>query len=103
MCDKCSSEPHPLRDTPASDYELYLMRKHREAGTAPAMPKWYQAHWRRCVERGYVTIADSKPKALNLATRLTAERDSYAFRGLSPDMSVSEYIKAYCQNVNLRA
>ena len=98
MCHKCRNENHPLRDEPASEYDLYLIQKHREAGTAPKMPRWYQAHWRACVERGYTTIAESKAVTVQPTTLRAPVRKF-------PSMAetVAEYVREFCRLNSLRA
>lgn len=73
MCKACGLaklNPEP------TELQLDQLRRHKESGTVPNLPKWYKAHWRACNSHNYAhavprvekltacTVRDSLPKTI---------------------------------------
>jgi len=109
-------KPTRLRDTPATELELYLMQKHRAAGTAPKMPAWYKPttlpkstrrkHWPVYVSRlGTVPtdprIGYSFPGGQTAKQRWRAGAKLFSVRADKGLMTATEdtrvYVAAFCK------
>jgi len=91
-----------MRSTPATEYEFYLLRKHRDAGTAPSMPKWYQAHWRRCIGRGYTAICEARVLLFDALADSKRRLSAPVIYSIPDARTTKCYVREFCKLNNLR-
>ena len=96
MCNSC--QEIKLRDTPATKRELAKMRRHRLAGTAPAMPAWYWAHVRAHSGAPWRAGAAGRSVDWLIAERRRIQNAPQAFYFPSARVvSTPEYVREFAQ------
>lgn len=102
MCHLCREQESKLRDLPATERELAKIRKHRAAGSAPAMPAWYQAHLRALYAAPWRAGLNVNPIGQLAAERKRIQNAPQVFTFPSPMIAdTASYVREFVSDNSL--